>query len=183
MTEQYTEEWARNVIEDGTVEAESVVGDPGQVESLLGQVEEKLGGLPDTVTTAFKNIPLMADMVKSYITGEYTVVSPKVIISLVSAFLYLVKRKDIIPDNVPVLGLADDVAVVAIVMAINEAELAAYATWREQRDAGIEAAAPAEAAEAAAEPQQSAPAATVEAEPEPERRGPTTRYSSQYHAE
>ena len=152
MTEQYNEEWARNVIEEGSQAAENVIGNPAQIDSLLDEVTEKVSGLPETVTTAFTNIPLMANMIKSYVTGEYTQVSPKVVISLVSAFLYLVKKKDIIPDNVPVLGLADDLAVVGIVMAINEAELAAYEAWREGRvEAAPEAAAPAEVIEAKAE--------------------------------
>ena len=162
MAEQYNEQWAQNVIDSGAETAESVIGDPAQVDDLLGQVQDKLSGLPDTVTTAFKNIPLMANMVKSYVTGEYTVVSPKVVISLVSAFLYLVKKKDIIPDNVPVVGLADDLAIIGVVMAINEPELAAYATWREQQGAAAPAAEAAEGAEApaAAEPAAEAPKAS-----------------------
>lgn len=174
MAEQYTEEWARNVIEDGTAQAQNVIGDVDQVDQLLGQVEDKLGGLPDTVTTAFKNIPLMANMVKSYVTGEYTQVSPKVVISLVSAFLYLVKKKDIIPDNVPVLGLADDLAVIGIVMVINEAELAEYATWREGR---------AEAAPAAAAADAAAPAEPIEVKAEVKEDNtfqPTIHRSSDY---
>ena len=70
-------------------------------------------------------------------TREYTEVSPKVVISLVSAFLYLVKKDDLISDAIPIIGMADDVAVVAVVMAINEPELEAFAAWREQQAADI----------------------------------------------
>ena len=176
MAEQYSEEWARTVIENGSENAETVIGDPAQVDELLGQVQDKIGGLPDTVTTAFKNIPLMAKMVKSYVTGEYKEVSPKVIISLVSAFLYLVKKTDIIPDSVPVLGLADDLAIIGIVMAINEPELAAFATWCEQN----EAAAPAtEAAEATA-PAPEAVAEAPEVKKEDNTFKPTIHRSSDY---
>ena len=72
-------------------------------------------------------------MVKSYITREYMDVSPKVIISLVSAFIYFVKKKDIIPDDIPIVGYVDDLAVATVAMAINEPELKAYAAWREQQ--------------------------------------------------
>ncbi len=70
-------------------------------------------------------------MVKSYVTREYAEVSPKVVATVVSAFMYLVTQKDLIADNLGVVGLIDDVAVIALVMKINEKELAAYKQWRE----------------------------------------------------
>ena len=136
MTQQFSPEWARNVIDDGIAKAQGIINDPEQLNGLLQSLQDKIAGLPDTVTTAFTNVPLMASMVKSYITREYTEVSPKVIISLVSAFIYLVKQKDLIPDDIPLVGLADDIAVATIAMAINEPELKAYALWREQNNAG-----------------------------------------------
>ena len=132
MEQQYNAEWARGIIEDGVTKAQSLINDPQQLDELLQQLQEKLKGLPDTITTALNNVPLMAQMVKCYVTREYTEVSPKVIISLVSAFIYLVKKNDIIPDDVPIIGLADDVAVATIAMAINEPELTAFAEWRNQ---------------------------------------------------
>jgi uncharacterized membrane protein YkvA (DUF1232 family) len=74
----------------------------------------------------------MIDMIRSYITREYTAVSPKVIATLVAAIIYLVTGKDLIPDNVPVVGYADDLAVFAAAFLIDEPELKAYAQWREE---------------------------------------------------
>lgn len=134
MAEQFSAEWAKNVIDENVQKAQSFVDNPEQINDLLAQLQEKLQGLPDTVSTAFNNVPLMAEMVKCYVTREYAEVSPKVIASLVAAFIYLVKKNDIIPDNVPIVGLADDLAVATVAMAINEPELAAFAAWKEQRD-------------------------------------------------
>ena len=131
MAEQFSMEWARGIVEGGVQKAQNLIDDPAQVEGLLQELQDKLKGLPDSVTKAFNNVPLMANMVKSYVTREYTEVSPKVIISLVSAFLYLVKKDDLIADNVPIVGYADDLAVATIAMVINEPELKAYAQWRE----------------------------------------------------
>ena len=158
MAEGFSAEWARGVISGGVDKAKGFVEDPEKMEGLLDSLKEKLKGLPDTVGTAFQNVPLMASMVKSYVTREYTDVSPKVIISLVSSFIYLVKQKDIIADTVPLLGLLDDLAVATVAMAICEPELKAYAEWCEHKDAasdgddapfGAKAAAPADAAEQA----------------------------------
>lgn len=137
MAEQFSAEWARGVIEGGVEKAQSLINDPDQVNDLLGQLQEKLADVPETVKTAFTNIPLMASMVKSYVTQEYTEVSPKVVISLISAFLYLVKKNDLISDAIPIIGMADDLAVVAVVMAINEPELEAFAAWRDQQAEGV----------------------------------------------
>lgn len=133
MAQQFSMEWAKGVIDDGVQKAQTFVDDPEQISGLLEQLQEKLAALPDTVSNAFSNVPTMAQMVKCYITREYTDVSPKVIISLVSAFIYLVKRNDIIADDIPIIGYADDLAVATVAMAINEPELKAFAAWREQQ--------------------------------------------------
>lgn len=163
MANQYSMEWARGVVDNGVKKAQGLIDDPDQIDGLLQELQDKMKGLPDSATNAFNNVPLMADMVKSYVTREYTNVSPKVIISLVSAFLYLVKRNDIIPDNVPIIGMADDLAVAAVAMMINEPELKAFAAWREQnglqKAAGVEpfaAVEPAQVEAAAAQPAQTA---------------------------
>jgi uncharacterized membrane protein YkvA (DUF1232 family) len=131
MAEQFNADWARGVLENGKQKAESIIGDPGQIDALLGQLQDKLKDLPGEAAKQFANVPLMASMVKSYVSKEYTEVSPKVVIALVSAFLYLVKSKDLIPDYIPVIGLADDLAVVAIALAVCQPELEAYSQWRD----------------------------------------------------
>lgn len=136
MAEQFNADWARGILDSGKEKAQGLINDPAQIDALIGQLQEKLKGLPGEAAKQFANVPLMASMVKSYVSQEYTEVSPKVVIALVSAFLYLVKSKDIIPDYIPVIGLADDLAVVAIALAVCKPELDAYAQWR---DAGAPA--------------------------------------------
>ena len=79
----------------------------------------------------------MISMIRSYITKEYTAISPKVIVSLVAAILYLLAGKDIIPDKVPVVGYVDDLAVFAAAFLVNEPELSAYSKWREEQAVSI----------------------------------------------
>ena len=142
MAEQFGVDEARQVIENGIAQAQELMSDPAKVEELMQQLQQRVKELPAAAGEALGNIPLMASMVKSYVTKEYADVSPKVVASLVSAFLYLVTRKDLISDDVPVLGIADDLAVIALAMKINEGELAAYKQWREENqlpEAQIEA--------------------------------------------
>ena len=139
MAEQFTVDQAREVIENGIAQAQELLSDPAKIEALLQQLQEKVKEIPAGAGEALSNIPLMAQMVKSYVTKEYAEVSPKVVASLVSAFLYLVTTKDLIRDDVPLLGIADDVAVIALAMKINENELAAYKAWRDANQPVAEA--------------------------------------------
>lgn len=133
MAEQFSPEWAKGVIDENLQKAQGFIEDPEQINNLLEELQDKIAGLPDTVRNAFMNVPVMAQMVKCYVTREYTEVSPKVIVSLVAVFLYLVKKNDIISDDIPVVGYADDLAVATVAMAINEPELTAFAEWRAQQ--------------------------------------------------
>ncbi len=132
MPEEFDATQIKQLIDEGIAQAQELLSDPAKVEELLGQLQQKVKELPGAAGEALANIPLMASMVKSYVTQEYAEVSPKVVASLVSAFIYFVARKDLIDDTVPVLGIADDLAVVALAMKVNEKELEAYRQWREQ---------------------------------------------------
>ena len=123
-------EKAKELLESGVSEAQDLLRNPSGVDDLLIQLEEKLKDVP-IAGTDLSQVPLMISMVKSYITREYSEVSPKVIVSLVAAFLYLVKRKDLISDSIPVLGQLDDLAVVTLALKLSEPELNAYKQWRD----------------------------------------------------
>ena len=75
----------------------------------------------------------MIAMVKAWIRKEYTVVSPKVIACLVGAIIYLLKKRDLIPDSIPLIGIADDLGVMGLALKMSEPELKAFAEWRANR--------------------------------------------------
>ncbi len=121
---------AKEIINDGMAQASSVLGDKEQIAEVLKQVQTKLDEVP-LIGDAVKDAPVMVSMIKSYATKEYTAVSPKSAAAVVSAFLYLIKRKDLIPDSIPVFGLLDDIAVAAVALKLAEPDLAAYTKWKE----------------------------------------------------
>ena len=108
--------------------------DPGKIDDLLKQLEEKLKDIP-VAGSVLSDIPQMVAMIKGYITGTYTNVSVKVIATLVAALIYVVKKQDLINDEIPVLGQLDDIAVVAAAFMLCEPELKAFAAWREENAA------------------------------------------------
>ena len=111
MADEFNVEKAKEVLEDGMNQAQELIQDPSKIKDLLAQVEEKIREIP-VIGTDLANLPEMVSMIRSYVTKEYEA-SPKVIAAAVSALLYLVKRKDLIPDNIPILGRIDDIGVIA----------------------------------------------------------------------
>ena len=128
----FSMEQAQEVLNKGIEEAESVISSPSKVDEILLQLEEKLKAVP-VIGSTLSDLPLMISMIKAWIKKEYTVVSPKVIACLVGAVIYLIKKKDLISDSIPIIGHADDLAVMGLALKLSEKELKAYAEWR--RDA------------------------------------------------
>ena len=125
-------EKAKALLETGIAEAQELIKEPSKVDELLIQMENKLQEVP-AIGETLSDLPLMISMVKGYITKEYTEVSPKVIATMVGAFLYLVKKKDIIPDNIPIIGIADDLGVLGLALKMCEPELAAFKAFRDEK--------------------------------------------------
>ena len=120
---------ARGLLDKGIQEAQQVIQDPSKVDEILVQLEEKLKEVPKIGET-LSEVPLMIAMIKAWITKDYTEVSPKVIACLVGAIIYLIKKKDLISDNIPVIGIADDLGVMGLALKLCEPELKAFAEWR-----------------------------------------------------
>lgn len=122
-------EQAQEALGTCTSKAQEIIGNPAKIKETLVQLEKKLEEVP-VIGSTVADVPVMVSMVKGYITKEYTDVSPKVIGSLVGAFLYLVAKNDIIPDTLPVAGFVDDIAVLGLALKLNEPELAAFKEWQ-----------------------------------------------------
>ena len=121
---------AQEILENGMNKAEELLQDPSAMDDLLVKMENSVSDIP-VAGSVLAQIPLMISMVKGYIQKTYTEVSPKVILTMVSAFIYIVKRNDLIPDRIPVIGKLDDIAVITLALKFVEPELEAFKTWRD----------------------------------------------------
>jgi len=119
----------RSILDKATAEAKDFVNNPSRMDALLIQLEEKLRQVP-AIGETVSGLPVMIAMVKSWIKKEYEV-SPKVLAIMAGAFLYLIKKKDLIPDSIPVIGIADDVAVLGLALKLVEKDVQAYREWRD----------------------------------------------------
>ena len=131
---EFNMEQAQELLDKGVAEAQEVIQNPSKVDEILVQLEEKLKEVPKIGET-LSEVPLMIAMIKAWITKDYTEVSPKVIACLVGAIIYLIKKKDLISDNIPVIGIADDLGVMGLALKLCEPELKAFAEWRAAKNA------------------------------------------------
>lgn len=118
-----------SVLEDNAAEAENIMNNPAQVDGILSQLQDKLKEVPG-IGEPISNLLLMIDMVKGYVTKQYDKVSPKVVALLLGSFIYFVKKDDVIPDSIPLLGAADDLLVLGLALKLSEQELKDYKKWR-----------------------------------------------------
>ena len=57
---------------------------------------------------------------------------------IAAILIYFVKIKDLIPDNIPLIGHLDDIGVAMVALKMVEPELSAYAQWRQTRETPAE---------------------------------------------
>lgn len=132
MTTGFNADKAKEVLGSFSAQAEEMMKEDSKLEEILKGTEERLKDIPK-VGESLSRLPLMLSLIRSYIAKEYTNVSPKVVVSMVSALIYLLKGRDLIPDKTPLIGYADDIAVTGLALKLVEKELDDYAAWRQQR--------------------------------------------------
>ena len=72
------------------------------------------------------NVKLFGRMLKAFYKGEYKHLSPKVFINTLIAILYFISGIDLIPDNIPVVGMLDDIAVIVWMIKTYAEEMEKY---------------------------------------------------------
>ncbi len=128
----------QELLNESSSKVEAIMKDTAALENILQSAEQKLKDIPGVGQYAAK-LPLMLSMIRSYIAKEYTEVSPKVVVSMVGALVYMLKGKDLIPDKLPIVGAVDDLAVLGLSLQLNDKELNDYSEWRKAKDGEVKA--------------------------------------------
>lgn len=77
-----------------------------------------------------QDVHLMMDMLGDYWSGDYPVVPWRTIAAIAGALLYVLNPIDLIPDFIPIIGMADDAAVIAACTMLARKDLDEYAKWK-----------------------------------------------------
>jgi len=76
---------------------------------------------------------LLGRLVKAYAAGDYRAIPWQSLLSIVGVLIYFVSPLDFIPDFLPLIGLADDVALTLWLFNSLSKDLDAFAVWEKDR--------------------------------------------------
>ena len=110
-------------------EAANYVGSPARMSQLLLALDVKLRKVP-AIGKFYPDLALMVSVVKCWGRAGFWV-PQKMLLVMVGAILYLVKKYYLMPDDLPVTGIGDEVAVVGTALKIVQPELERYKKWRD----------------------------------------------------
>lgn len=89
---------------------------------------------------AWETLQTLFRLIKAAMSGEYTGVPTATVLAAVAVLVYFLSPIDVIPDFIPVLGLLDDVALVAWFSTTLKTELDKFHEWELTRPQLTEAA-------------------------------------------
>lgn len=111
--------------------AQSYLEDSPKLQALVGGVESKLELMAKApgVSGAVAQARTGVRMLKAYLSGSYTKVPVKSLIAAIGAFIYFNKGDDLIPDDTPWIGYADDAALILFALKSLSDDLEAFEAW------------------------------------------------------
>ena len=77
------------------------------------------------------DIGTLISMVKDYFSGEYKEIPLGTITAIIATLLYVFSPIDIILDFIPIIGLADDAAMVALCLKFISIDIKSYRQWKQ----------------------------------------------------
>jgi uncharacterized membrane protein YkvA (DUF1232 family) len=92
------------------------------------EIEAKFGLGP--LKRFYDDFLLLIALVKDYWSGNYREIPYASIAAVVFTLIYVLSPIDLIPDFIPVIGLMDDAAVVALCLKMIEGDLKTYEAWK-----------------------------------------------------
>ena len=120
--------------------AEGYIRQPTRLKSLLTDAYKKASEKNDVGTLAheaWETLQTMFRLVKASVSGEYTGVPTSTVAAAVAVLIYFISPIDLIPDFIPVLGLLDDVALVAWFSTTLKHEMDRFHEWELTRPSEV----------------------------------------------
>jgi uncharacterized membrane protein YkvA (DUF1232 family) len=90
-----------------------------------------VGGVFDLIR---EKIVTIGSLLKSYASGEYRDVEVKSLVIMIAGLVYFLSPLDFIPDFLPLLGYADDIALLTFILKSVSDEIEKYELWKINKD-------------------------------------------------
>jgi len=120
--------------------AASLLKDPEKTKKLLDAALRRSSstGHSSPVFSLGEKLQAAVRMIRAYIQKEYTDIPWQTIIAMTSALIYFVWPLDAIADFIPLLGFADDAAILSAVLASINHDLDRFLSWEKKRRSDAE---------------------------------------------
>ena len=109
--------------------ARTILSDKEEVLKVLDEAERKYSAFPKEQKDPDK-MPMMIAMLRSYLNKEFPLSSEEAVAAIVAAALYL-NNGNIIPDDMPLIGIMDDLAIIDLAYKHCANEVKAYVLWKQ----------------------------------------------------
>jgi len=104
--------------------AVGIARNPEKISELISGVSSKMSDMDTNkarVAGFIERVKTLLRMLRAYISGEYRQIPWKSLLMILGALIYFMMPIDLIPDFIPVTGLADDISIIFLVFgSINE---------------------------------------------------------------
>ncbi|GAB3523303.1 YkvA family protein [Emticicia fontis] len=87
-------------------------------------------GVGATFDVLRDKVVLLGGLLKAYATGEYRNIELPNLLKVVAGFIYFISPIDLLPDFLPYVGLADDVALLMFIIKSISDELEKFEQWK-----------------------------------------------------
>ncbi|MBC3540160.1 YkvA family protein [Rufibacter sediminis] len=112
--------------------AEEYVRQPLRIKQLLNDAYQKASEKKDFGTIAgeaVESLSTLIRMIKASVSGEYHGIPKNTVIMGVAVLIYFLSPIDMVPDWIPVIGLLDDVSLLAWFMTSIKTEMDKFHAW------------------------------------------------------
>ncbi|MCC3155750.1 DUF1232 domain-containing protein [Hymenobacter sp. 15J16-1T3B] len=116
--------------------AESYLKQPLRIKQLLNDAYQKASAKKDVghiAHEAWESLQTLFRLVRYAASGEYTGIPTPTVMAAVAVLIYFLSPIDLVPDFIPVVGLLDDVALMAWFTSTLKTEMDKFAEWEKSR--------------------------------------------------
>ena len=113
-------------------EAQEIVKDKSKLQDLIKKSKAKIRKLKKLpfIGAVINDYIDLIDLLVAYTKGEYKSIPVSILVSIVTALLYVILPIDIISDAIPVLGFIDDAMVITFACSIARLDLEKFRKYR-----------------------------------------------------
>jgi uncharacterized membrane protein YkvA (DUF1232 family) len=117
--------------------ATGIASNPNKISDLISSVSEKLSDMDENkkrVSGFFDKVKTLLRMLRSYINGDYREIPWKSLLMIIGSLIYFMMPIDLIPDFIPVTGLADDISIILLVFHSINSDIEAFLEYERSTD-------------------------------------------------